>query len=452
MAQIREHVRPDLPHLTGPLPGPRARAVIERDAQAVSSSYTRCYPLVVARGEGAMVDDVDGNRFLDFNAGIAVVATGHCHPRVVAAIQEQAGRLIHMSGTDFYYEEMVALAEKLSAIAPGEVERRVSFGNSGAEAMEGAIKLARYATGRDKVIAFFGAFHGRTLGALSLTASKAAQRKGFGPFMPGVVHTPYPYCYRCPFGKEPDNCAVDCVAHIENTLLKTISPAEETAAIAVEPVQGEGGYIVPPRKFFDELGRVAGQNGILLIFDEVQSGMGRTGKMWAAQHFDAVPDIFAVAKGIASGLPLGATVARAELMKWPPGAHASTFGGNPVACAAALVTIALLEEELMLHASRMGAYIMDRIRDWPERFPMVGDVRGLGLMIGIELVRDQATKERAPQLRDAVVQLAFERGLLVLGAGANTIRLSPPLVITRDQCDFAVETLEDCLREASQHT
>jgi 4-aminobutyrate aminotransferase len=448
---VQEQVRPDLPRIAGPLPGPRAQAIIERDHEFVSPSYTRSYPMVAERGEGAIVEDVDGNRFLDFSAGIAVVATGHCHPRVVKAIQEQAARLIHMSGTDFYYEEMVALAEKLSEIAPGDVPRRVSFGNSGAEAIEGAIKLARYATGRDKIIAFFGSFHGRTLGALSLTARKAVQRRGFGPLLPGVVHTPYPYCYRCPVGKQPDSCAVECVEHIEKTLLKTIAPAEETAAIVVEPVQGEGGYIVPPQKFFDELTRVAKQNGILLIFDEVQSGMGRTGKMWAANHFDAVPDIFAVAKGIASGLPLGATVARRELMTWPPGAHASTFGGNPVACAAALITIALLEEELVENAARMGAYLMDRMRDWPARFPFVGEVRGLGLMIGIELVRDQKTKERAPELRDHVVERAFERGLLVLGAGDNTLRLSPPLTITRDQADFALETLTECLIEASQH-
>lgn len=451
MSTIREQVRPDLPHLVGPVPGPRAAAVIERDQQVVSPSYTRGYPLVAARGEGAIVEDVDGNRFLDFNAGIAVVSTGHCHPRVVEAIQRQAARLIHMSGTDFYYEELVALAEKIAGIAPGAVPRRVSFGNSGAEAIEGAIKVARYATGRDKIIAFLGAFHGRTLGALALTARKAVQRAGFGPLMPGVVHAPYPYCYRCPFGKEPEGCAVECVSHIENTLLKTIAPAEETAAIFVEPVQGEGGYIVPPKKFFDELARVARQNGILLVFDEVQCGVGRTGKMWAAEHFDAVPDVFAVAKGIASGLPLGVTVARADLMNWPPGAHASTFGGNPVACAAALVTIELIEQELVDNAARMGAYLRDRMRDWPARFPNVGDVRGLGLMIGVELVRDQATKEKAPDLRDRVIAQAFERGLLVLGAGDNTLRLSPPLVITRDQCDFAIDTLEACLTEATQN-
>jgi 4-aminobutyrate aminotransferase len=440
----------DLPKLIGPLPGPRARAIIERDARVVSPSYTRSYPLVAERGEGAIIEDVDGNRFLDFSAGIAVVATGHCHPRVVEAIQKQAARLIHMSGTDFYYEGMAALAEKLAEIAPGgpsgRPARRVSFGNSGAEAIEGSVKLARYATGRDKIIAFFGCFHGRTLGALSLTARKAVQRGRFGPLIPGVVHAPYPYCYRCPFGRQPESCAVECVKHIEDTLLKTIAPPDETAAIVVEPVQGEGGYVVPLQKFFDELARVAGQNGILLIFDEVQSGMGRTGKMWAAEHFGAVPDIFAVAKGIASGMPLGATVARADLMTWPPGAHASTFGGNPVCCAAALVTIALLEEGLMENAARMGAHLMDRMREWPARFPNVGDVRGLGLMIGIELVRDQRTREKAPELRGRVLRQEFERGLLVLGAGDSTIRLCPPLVITRDQCDFAVETLQECLR------
>jgi len=448
MGKTVEQVRPDLPNLVGAVPGPRARAIMERDQRAVSPSYTRSYPLVVERGEGALVEDPDGNRFLDFNAGIAVVAAGHCHPRVVEAIQRQAARLIHMSGTDFYYEEMVALAEALSRIAPGDTARRVSFGNSGAEAVEGAIKLARWATGRDKIIAFFGSFHGRTMGALSLTASKAVQRERFGPLVPGVVHAPYPNCYRCPFGQAPESCAVECVKHIEDTLLKTIAPAAETAAIVVEPVQGEGGYVVPPKKFFDELARVARANGILLIFDEVQSGMGRTGKMWAAQHFDADPDIFAVAKGIASGMPLGATVARAELMTWPPGAHASTFGGNPVACAAALATIGLLEEGLVENAARMGAHLMDRLREWPARFRVVGDVRGLGLMIGIELVRDRGARERAPELRDRVVELAFRRGLLVLGAGENAIRLCPPLVITRDQCDFAIDTLEECLKGA----
>jgi 4-aminobutyrate aminotransferase len=448
MKSTLDAVRPDRPAIHGPLPGPRARQVIERDHKVLSPSYTRPYPLVVSRGEGAIVEDVDGNRFLDFNAGIAVVATGHCHPKVVEAIQRQAARLIHMSGTDFYYENMVELAEKLAAIAPGGVERRVYFGNSGTEAIEAAIKLARYTTGREKFIAFLGAFHGRTMGSLALTASKSVQRRGFSPLMPGVHHIPYAYCYRCAYGKTPDTCGVECAKVIEDQLVKTVLPADEVAAIVLEPVQGEGGYIVPPQKFIDELARIAKRFGMLLIFDEVQSGMGRSGKMWAAEHFNAVPDILAVAKGIASGLPLGATIARAELMNWPPGAHASTFGGNPVACAAGLVTIELLEQELIANAARVGAYVMDRLRDWAARFPIVGDVRGLGLMIGIELVRDQQTRERAPAARNRVLELAFQRGLLVLGAGENSIRLAPPLTITRDQAGFAVDVLEECLTTA----
>ncbi len=444
--QNLEAVRVDLPNLITDLPGPRAKAIIDRDNKVMSPSYTRCYPLVVARGEGAIIEDVDGNRFLDFNAGIAVVAAGHCHPHVVKAIQDQAARLIHMSGTDFYYENMVQLAEKLASLAPGGLERRVYFGNSGAEAVEAALKMARYHTGRQQFIAFFGAFHGRTMGALSLTGSKVAQKKNFFPMMPGVHHIPYANCYRCAYGKTPDTCCLECVKVIEEQLFKTILPSEEVAAIIVEPIQGEGGYIVPPKSFLDELRRVADKYGILLIFDEVQSGMGRTGKMWAAEHFNAVPDIMTIAKGIASGMPLSATVARADVMQWKPGAHASTFGGNPVCIASALATIELLEQELIDNAAKMGAHIMDRIRDWPQRFPGVGDVRGRGLMIGIEFVKDQQTKERDPLMRDRIESMAFDRGLLVLGAGQNSIRLCPPLVITRDQADFAVDTLEECIR------
>lgn len=432
------------------VPDVRARAIIERDELVTSPSYTRCYPLVADRGEGAFVFDVDGNRFLDFNAGIAVAATGHCHPRIVEAIQRQAARLIHMSGTDFYYPNFVELAEILARVAPGGGRRRVYFGNSGTEAMEAALKLAKYATGRDKFIAFTGAFHGRTMGSLSLTGRRTVQRQGFGPFMPGVFHAPYAYCYRCPFGRTPDTCAVECASTIEDTLLKTILPAEETAAIVVEPVQGEAGYIVPPRGFHDELRAIAERHGMLLIFDEVQSGMGRTGKMWAAEHFDAAPDILTSAKGLASGMPLSAMVARAELMTWPPGSHASTFGGNPVSVAASLATIRLLEDGLIAHAAAMGEFMMARMREWPRRFPIVGDVRGLGLMLGVELVRDQGTKERAGTERDLIVNLAFERGLLILGAGENTLRLSPPLIIDRDQAVFALDTLEDCFRKVMQ--
>jgi len=434
-----------LPKLITSLPGPRSRAIIERDSEVISPSYTRSYQLVAERGEGAIVEDPDGNRFLDFAAGIAVVATGHCHPKVVKAIQDQAARLIHMSGTDFYYENMVLLAEKLAGLVGKGSPRRVYFGNSGTEAVEAAIKLARYHSGRGQFVAFVGAFHGRTMGSLALTASKSVQKKGFFPVMPGVHHVPYAYCYRCAYGKTPDTCAVECVNAIETELFRTTVPPEEVAAIFVEPVQGEGGYVVPPQKFFDELRRLAVKYGILLVADEVQSGMGRTGKMFASQHFGLDPDIMALAKGIASGMPLGAMVARAELMDWKPGAHASTFGGNPVSVAAALATIELLEQELVDNAGHMGAHLMDKLRDLPKRFPIVGDVRGLGLMIGIELVRDQVTKERAGDLRDKLVQTCFERGLLVLGAGPNTIRLCPPLVINKDQADFAAQTIEECL-------
>lgn len=434
-----------LPKIRTPLPGDKARAIIERDHRAVSPSYTRAYPLVAERGEGAIVIDVDGNRFLDCNAGIAVVATGHCHPRVVESIRLQAEKLIHMSGTDFYYENMVTLAERLATLAPGGGARRVYFGNSGTEAIEAALKLARYHTGRDKFIGFLGGFHGRTLGSLSITASKAVQRTRFSPLLPGVTHIPYAYCYRCAYGQQPDTCHVECVRVLEDQLFKTILPASEVAAIVVEPIQGEGGYIVPPPKFFDELTRVARRHGILLIADEVQSGMGRTGKFWASEHFDFEPDILAIAKGIASGLPLGATVARAEIMNWGPGAHASTFGGNPVAVAAALTTLELLEQGLVDHAARLGERMLERMRHWPARFPTVGQVRGRGLMIGIELVRDQATRQRHPELRDWLIQAAFERGILILGAGENSLRLSPPLVLTTEQADFLLDTLEQLL-------
>ena len=434
-----------LPNLVTPLPGPKAQAVIERDAQFISPSYTRSYPLVVASGQGSIVQDIDGNSFLDCSAGIAVVATGHCHPKVVEAIQHQAAKLIHMSGTDFYYENMVDLAQKLAALTPGGVPRRIYFGNSGTEAIEAAIKLARYHTGRKQFVAFYGAFHGRTMGSLALTGSRSGQRKNFFPVMPGVHHVPYADCYRCAYGKTVDTCAVECAQAIEDPLFRTVLPPEEVAAIVVEPGQGEGGYLVPPKKFFDELRRIADRHGILLIFDEVQCGMGRTGKMFASENFDAVPDIVALAKGIASGMPLSATIARADIMDWPPGSHASTFGGNPVSVASSLATIELLEQGLIDNAATVGAHMKARLSEFPQRFPNVGDVRGLGLMIGIELVKDQATKERAPALRDRIVQMCFERGLLVLGAGPNTIRISPPLILTREQADCAVDILAECL-------
>ncbi|NWF84984.1 MAG: aminotransferase class III-fold pyridoxal phosphate-dependent enzyme, partial [Bryobacteraceae bacterium] len=357
-------IRTELPQLVTPLPGPKARSIIDRDHAVLSPSYTRDYPLVIDHGEGALVTDVDGNRFLDLNAGIAVVATGHCHPRVVEAIRRQAERFIHMSGTDFYYAELVELAEKLVSLAPGSNSKRVYFGNSGAEAIEAAIKLARYHTGRDKFIAFFGGFHGRTMGALSLTGSKTVQRKGFAPLPGGVTHIPYAYCYRCAYQQRPDTCNVECVKVLEDQYFKSVLPAEEVAAVFFEPVQGEGGYVVPPPKFFDELREVCRRHGILLVADEVQSGMGRTGRMFACEHFGVEPDIMAIAKGIASGLPLSATVAKTQYMQWTPGAHASTFGGNPVSIAAAMATIELLEDELVEHAALVGEHMKTRMIEW----------------------------------------------------------------------------------------
>jgi 4-aminobutyrate aminotransferase len=439
-----------LPKLLTQLPGPKAKSIIDQDAKFVSPSYTRDYPLVAKRGHGALVEDVDGNTFLDFAAGIAVVATGHCHPEVVAAIQKQASELIHMSGTDFYYPNLVELAEKLGSIAPGSEPKRVYFGNSGAEAVEAAIKLAKYHTKRDKLVAFNGAFHGRTMGALSLTASRSVQRKGFGTLLSGVFHMPYPDTYRGTYGIRPEHASADCLSYLENELFRRRVDPEEVAGIFIEPIQGEGGYIVAPADFLQGLQRICRKYGILLIADEVQSGMGRTGKWWAADHTGVEPDIITSAKGIASGMPLGAVIARASVMDWKPGAHASTFGGNPVCIASSLATIRLLEEKYIANAARMGDFIMRRAADWTSRFKVVGDVRGRGLMIGIEIVRDQATKEKAPDLRNQIVHSAFEKGLLILGSGDTTLRFCPPLLIDEEQADFAIRTLEDCFREAEK--
>jgi 4-aminobutyrate aminotransferase len=438
------------PQIKTPLPGPEAQKVLALDKEFISPSYTREYPFVARRGEGAFVEDVDGNTFLDFSAGIAVVSTGHCHPDVVRAIQRQAETLIHMSGTDFYYPLLAQLAKKLAQIAPGDSPKRVYFGNSGTEAIEAAMKMARYHTRRHRFIAFLGSFHGRTFGSLSLTASKAVQRSGFGPLLPGVTHVDYPNPYRCPTGQKPNECACNCACadYIEKALFKTSVPPEDVAAIVVEPIQGEGGYVIPPPNFLDRLRQLADRYGILLIFDEVQCGMGRTGKMWACEHSGVVPDILVTAKGIASGLPLGVTVARADIMDWGPGAHASTFGGNPVACAAALETIRLLEEQYISNAARLGEYILERLSHWPEKHSIVGEVRGKGLMIGIELVKDRQTREPHPEARRKVLRRAFEQGLLVLGCGESTVRLMPPLVIERTHADFALEVLDRCISEA----
>jgi 4-aminobutyrate aminotransferase len=419
--------------------------VLAGDQTYISPSYTRSYPLVAKRGRGVVIEDIDGNEFFDFAAGIAVVSTGHCHPEVVSAIQKQAAELIHMSGTDFYYENMITLAERLSRIAPMRGPHKVYYGNSGTEAVEAAMKLARYHTKRQNIIAFYGAFHGRTMGALSLTASKVQQRRRFFPLVPGVTHVPYPNVYRRPVGSDARQYAIDCARFIEDKLFKTTLPPEEVAAIFVEPIQGEGGYVVAPPEFMQELRRICDQQGVLLVVDEVQCGAGRSGKWWAIEHAGVEPDIVCIAKGIASGMPLGVTIAKADIMDWVPGSHASTFGGNPVCIAAALATMDVLEREGVCNAERVGRYIMDRLRTWPARHTMVGDVRGLGLMIGVEIVKDQRTKQTAHDERDQIVQLAFERGVLFLGAGENTLRICPPLVVTPEQVDIALDVLEECV-------
>jgi 4-aminobutyrate aminotransferase len=452
--QIREEImqaaaqKLNLPHIVTALPGPKAEKIVERDHRVVSPSYTRDYPLVAKTGRGAMVEDVDGNTFLDFAAGIAVVATGHCHPQVVAAIQKQAADLIHMSCTDFYYQGMVDLAEKLASIAPGKGAKKVYFGNSGTEAVEAAMKLARYHTRRDKFIAFSGCFHGRTFGSLSLTASKAVQRQHFGGLLAGVFHTPYPNTYRGAFGVRPENASADALANIENELFKRLVDPEEVAAIFIEPIQGEGGYLVAPAEFLQGLERLCRKYGIMLVADEVQSGMGRTGKWWAVDHTGIEPDIICTAKGIASGMPLSAVIAKAEVMDWKPGAHASTFGGNPVSIAASLATIGVLESEAIANAARVGEFIFRQTGDWRERHKSVGDIRGRGLMIGIEMVHDQKSKEKAPGLRNRVIDLAYHKGLLVLGAGENSLRLAPPLIIEEEQAAFALNILDACISEA----
>jgi len=445
---------PKRPEIKTALPGPKGQQIVKADHEFVTPSYPRPeWQLVAESASGVWVEDVDGNTFLDCNAGVAVCSTGHCHPEVVAAIQEQAAKLIHMCGTDFYYDLMPRLARKLDEITPVPSPTRTHFANSGTEAVETALKLAMYVTGRQKFIAFFNSFHGRTLGSLSLTSSRVAQRKGFHRQALDVTHVPYAYCLRCPFnlGKcEDGSCCLGGLDWIEKRLFNTTIAPEECAGIVVECVQGEGGYIPAPKEFLQGLRRICDEHGIMLIVDEVQSGMGRTGKMFASDHYDLKPDILCIAKGIASGLPIGACVARADLMTWPPGAHASTFGGNPVAIAAALKTIELLERELLQNSADVGAYLQEGLRKLMQKHDCIGDVRGLGMMIGVEFVEDKNSMKPAPELRDRIERNAFERGLILLGAGANTIRWSPPLILTRENVDVALEIFDEAI--AAAHT
>jgi 4-aminobutyrate aminotransferase len=436
------------PKLKTAIPGPNAMRVLAGDEKYISPSYTRSYPMVAKRGRGIVVEDVDGNEFFDFSAGIAVTSTGHCHPDVVAAIQKQAGELIHMSGTDFYYESMLTLAERLSKIAPMPGPHKIYYGNSGTEAIECAIKLSRYHTRRQHIIAFYGAFHGRTMGALALTASKPQQKRRFSPLMPGVTHVRYPDTYRgCEGGaQDAEKFALGCARFIEDKVFKTTLAPEEVAAIFVEPIQGEGGYVVPPHVFMQELRRICDRHGILLVVDEVQSGIGRTGKWWAVEHTGVHPDIVCSAKGIASGMPLSVTISKAEVMDWVPGSHASTFGGNPVCIAAALATLDVIEREgLLENARRVGEHMLKRMSAWPKKHRIVGDVRGRGLMIGVDMVKDQATKEYGNEYRDRVVEEAFKHGVLFLGCGPSSVRIAPPLIVTQDETDVAMDALEESI-------
>ncbi len=432
---------------TAERPGPRARALLERERAWVSQNYVKDYPLVVDRAAGMVLTDVDGNEYLDFAAGIAVCTTGHCHPRVVEAVRAQAGRLMHLCAIDFSYPQVVELAERLARLAPGAAPKKVYFANSGAEGVETAIKLARLRTGRPKVVAFYGAFHGRTMGALTLTASKAEQRRGYAPFLPEVHHTHYATCYRCPVDRQPATCEIECLDLLEKTLFRTIAPPEEIAAIVVEPVQGEGGYHVPKAGFLERLAELARRHGIVLVADEVQTGFGRTGKMFACEHFGLEPDVVVLAKGIASGLPLSAVIATEDLMQWRSGGHGSTFGGNPVACEAALATLDLLEEGLIDNAARIGAHLKSRLEGLQGRHHCIGDVRGLGLMLAADLVKDRAGREPDPELLERVLYRAFEKGLVMLGCGQSAVRIAPPLVVTREEADRAVAILDEVLAE-----
>lgn len=429
------------PEIKTALPGPKSKAIIEVDSKYVSQSYTRTYPTVIERGEGSYLFDVDGNCYVDFHSGIAVCSTGNAHPDVVEAVKRQAERSLHIATADFYHDLVAPLAKKLAELAPGNNPKRVFFTNSGTESTEAALKLARYKTKRPRFLAFIDAFHGRTMGSVSLTCSKKVQRQGFSPMLE-VTHVPYANCYRCPYHLEYPSCEMHCVKVIDDVYLDRVAPAEDVAAIFVEPCQGEGGYIVPPKEFHPMLSAIAKKHGILYVDDEVQWGMGKTGKMWAIEHFDCTPDIISTAKAIASGLPLGAIIADADLMDWPPGAHSTTFGGNPVACAAAIETIRLLEDGMIANARTMGDYFRDRLLAMQEVHPSMGDVRGLGLLLAVEFVLDRKTKEPAVDMANEIMDECFRRGLMLLTCGKSGIRLVPPLVVDKTTADQGLDIFE----------
>ena len=431
-------------------PGPKARELLEKDTRVLSQSIVRWYPLVAESGSGCVVTDVDGNEFIDFNSGLVVLSVGHSHPRVVKAIKDQAEKLIHYSWTDFYYKPIIDLGEQLTRITPGSFSKKVFFCNSGAEANEAAMKMARWHTRNPLFLAYTGAFHGRTFGTMALTASKPVQRRHFFPLVPEVTHVPYPYCYRCPFGLKYPECDMWCVDFIEEEVLKKYHPPEDTAAMFVEPIQGEGGYVVPPDDYFQRLKKILDKYNILLADDEIQSGMGRTGKWFAIEHWGVTPGILTCAKALGSGLPIGAAIAKEELMDWEGGSHANTFGGNPVACAAALQVIEITREEKLLeNATRQGAYLMKRLKEMQQKYPIMGDVRGKGLMVAVEFVKDTETKEPAAQEVEDITNKCFKRGLAIITAGKSAMRFAPPLIITHDLIDEGLEIFEGAVKEVA---
>jgi 4-aminobutyrate aminotransferase len=431
-------------------PGPKARELVRGDESLISKSMVRWYPLVAESGSGCIVKDVDGNEFIDFNSGLAVLNVGHCHPRVVSAITEQTKKLIHYSYTDFYYQPIVDLGKELTKITPGTFSKKVFFSNSGAEVIEAAMKMAKWHTRNSLFLAYTGAFHGRTIGAVSLTASKPVQRRHFFPLVPGVTHVPYPYCYRCPFHLSYPECHFWCVDFIEEEVLAKYIPAENVAAMFVESIQGEGGYVVPPDDYFTRLRRLLDKHNILMIDDEIQSGIGRTGKWFAMEHFNVIPNAVCVAKAIGSGLPIGALISKDEFMDWEGGSHATTFGGNPVACAAGLAVIDVIRQERLLeNATKLGAHLLTRLKEMQKKYPIIGDVRGKGLMVAAEIVKDPDTKEFGAELSQEIMMKCFKRGLAIITSGKSTMRFVPPLVITRELLDAGLDVFEGVVKEVA---
>ena len=427
-------------------PGPKAKEIVERDKAVISPSFGRAYPLVVESAEGNIVRDVDGNEFIDMNAGLAVCSVGHGHPKLKNAIKDQVDKFIHYSYTDFFYDDYVRLGEELDKILPLEGKKKVFYGNSGAEAIEAAMKVSRWHSGRQGYLAYIGSFHGRTMGAVSLTASKPYQRRKFSPLIPGVEHIFYPYCYRCPFNLECPNCGYACVDYIDDYLFHKYVPPQEVGMLIAEPIQGEGGYVVPPDDYFRRIKKLLDEYGILFAVDEVQSGVGRTGKWWAIEHWGVKPDIVCSAKGIAAGMPLGVMASKAEIQDWTPGSHASTFGGNPVSCAAAMAVLDIIKtDNLLQNAQVQGDYIKKRLSEMLDNHPMIGDVRGIGLMVGVEIVKDKESKEVAPKETEAIMMECFRNGLAIVNCGVNVIRWMPPLTITRDLIDPSLEIFEKSL-------